>query len=88
MHANFNIFVSYQALWTGSAAGRTIHYTDGNATMLSSTSLNALSLSQATSGHSESVDLEVVDEIIERTPREATTFPLVYKAYIEVLQEQ
>lgn len=68
--------------------GRTAHHTDSDAIMLSSTGLNALSLSQATSGYSESVDLEVVDEIIEHAPREATTFPLVYKAYIEVLQEQ
>jgi protein SFI1 len=56
--------------------------------MLSSASFNALSLSQATSGYSEEVDLEVIDEIIERAPREATTFPLVYRAYLQVLQEQ
>ena len=56
--------------------------------MLSSHSMNALSFSQATSGYSQSVDLDVVDEIIHRAPREATTFPLVYKAYLEVLQEQ
>jgi protein SFI1 len=56
--------------------------------MLSASSFSALSISQATSGYSESVDLDVVDEIIERAPREATTFPLVYRAYLEVLQEQ
>lgn len=32
------------------------------------------------------VDLELVEQIIERAPRSATTFPLVYKAYGEVLE--
>lgn len=53
-----------------------------------SASFSGLSISQATSGYSESVDLDVIDEIIQRAPRQATTFPLVYSAYLEVLQEQ
>ena len=36
----------------------------------------------------EGLDLDVLEEIIERAPRGATTFPLVYRAYGIVLEEQ
>jgi protein SFI1 len=44
-------------------------------------------LSYASSSLSQDVDLELVEEIIQRAPRSATTFPLVYRAYGEVLEE-
>lgn len=37
---------------------------------------------------SEEVDLELVQDIIDRAPRSATTFPQVYQAYGDVLQGQ
>jgi len=45
-------------------------------------------LSYASSSLSQDVDLEIVEEIIQRAPRSATTFPLVYRAYGEVLEEK
>lgn len=53
-----------------------------------SLSQSGMSHSFISSGYSESVDLEVVDEIIERSPRSATAFPVVYKAYVSVLQDK
>jgi hypothetical protein len=47
-----------------------------------------MSTSRASSTWSENVDLELVEQIIERAPRSATSFPLVYRAYGEVLEEQ
>lgn len=45
-------------------------------------------LSYSTSGLSQDVDLDLIEDIIGRAPRSATTFPLVYKAYGEVLEEK
>ena len=45
-------------------------------------------LSHASSSLLQDVDLEIVEEIIQRAPRSATTFPLVYRAYGEVLEEK
>lgn len=53
--------------------------------LLSASTLSALSNS---SSALEGIDLEVIEEIIERAPRSATTFPLVYRAYGIVLEEQ
>jgi hypothetical protein len=51
--------------------------------------VSALSgLSYSTASFSQDVDLDIVDEIITRAPRNATAFPLVYKAYGEVLEEK
>ena len=36
----------------------------------------------------EPVDLDLIEQIIERAPRSATSFPLVYRAYGEVLEDQ
>jgi hypothetical protein len=47
-----------------------------------------MSTSRASSTWSENVDLELVEQIIERAPRSATSFPLVYRAYGEVLEAQ
>lgn len=56
--------------------------------MLGASSFSLLSQSVASSGYSESVELDIVDEIIERAPRSATAFPLVYKAYVSTLQDK
>lgn len=53
--------------------------------MLTSSTLSRIS--QVSASYSENVDLGVVDSIIERA-RNATTFPEVYKAYVEVLEDQ
>ena len=45
------------------------------------------SISAALSGLSPR-DVELIDEIIERSPPSATTFLMVFKAYNEVLQER
>jgi protein SFI1 len=45
-------------------------------------------LSYVSSSLSPDVDLNLVEEIILRAPRSATTFPLVYRAYGEVLEEK
>jgi protein SFI1 len=45
-------------------------------------------LSYASASLSQDVDLELVEEIIQRAPRSAATFPLVYRAYREVLEEK
>lgn len=55
--------------------------------MLAVSALSGLSHSTANS-YSQDVDLDLVEEIIDRAPRSATTFPLVYKAYGEVLEEK
>ena len=54
--------------------------------MLAVSSLSGIS--QASSSLSDSLDIDLVEEIIDRAPRSATSFPLVYKAYGEVLEEQ
>jgi protein SFI1 len=54
--------------------------------MLALSSLSGLSL--RSSGVSQDVDLELVEQIIHRSPRSATTFPSVYRAYGEVLEEK
>jgi protein SFI1 len=54
--------------------------------MLALSSLSGLSL--GSSAVSQDVDLELVEEIIHRSPRSATTFPSVYRAYGEVLEEK
>ena len=56
--------------------------------MLSASSISGLSHSLLSSGYSESVDLDLVDQIIESSPRDATTFPVVYKAYVTVLEDK
>ncbi|RXK36991.1 hypothetical protein M231_05755 [Tremella mesenterica] len=43
--------------------------------------------SNSTASVSEHVDLELVNRIIERAPRSATTFPLILRAYNEVLED-
>ena len=53
---------------------------------LAASTLSALS--NASSSLSQSVDLEIVDEIINRAPRSATSFGFVYSAYNDVLEEQ
>lgn len=45
-------------------------------------------ISQVSSGVSQDVDLDLVEQIIENAPRSATTFPLVYRAYGEVLEKK
>jgi protein SFI1 len=54
--------------------------------MLGLSSLSGLSL--GSTAVSQDVDLELVEEIITRAPRSATTFPSVYRAYGEVLEEK
>lgn len=54
--------------------------------MLALSGLSGLSYSSA--GLSQDVELELVEQIIDRAPRSATTFPLVYKSYGEVLEEK
>jgi protein SFI1 len=54
--------------------------------MLALSSLSGLS--HSSTGLSQDVDLDLVERIIERAPRSATTFPLVYRAYGEVLEEK
>ncbi|ORY33494.1 Sfi1 spindle body protein-domain-containing protein [Naematelia encephala] len=53
--------------------------------MLRASTLSGLSSNSTTI--TDDVDLEVVQEIIERAPRSATTFPRVFEAYGQVLQE-
>ncbi|RSH91820.1 hypothetical protein EHS25_009190 [Saitozyma podzolica] len=53
--------------------------------MLAASSLSAIS--RASSSLTEAVDLDLIEEIIDRAPRAATTFPQVHRAYIEVLEE-
>jgi protein SFI1 len=45
-------------------------------------------LSHGSSSISEDVDLDLVEEIIQRAPRSTKTFPSVYRAYCEVLEEK
>ena len=45
-------------------------------------------ISQISSSVSQDVDLDLVEQIIESAPRSATTFPLVYRAYGEVLERK
>ena len=54
-------------------------------TLLSASTLSALSNSSSLVEH---IDLELVEEMIVRAPRSATSFPLIYKAYCQVLEEQ
>lgn len=54
--------------------------------MLAASSPSAIS--RASSSLTEAVDLDLIEEIIDRAPRAATTFPQVHRAYIEVLEEQ
>lgn len=44
--------------------------------------------SQVSSGVSQDVDLDLVEQIINNAPRSATTFPLVYRAYGEILEQK
>ena len=53
---------------------------------LSASTLTALS--NASSSLLDTVDLDLVEEIIQRAPRTATSFPLVYRAYGQVLEEK
>lgn len=39
------------------------------------------------SASADDVDLQLVGEIIERASRDATTFPVVYQAYSDVLRD-
>ena len=55
------------------------------AALLSVSSVSGLG--HSSSSLSEDIDLRIVEEIIERAPRSATSFPLVYRAYGEVLDE-
>ena len=54
--------------------------------MLGLTSLSGLS--RDSSSIAQDVDLDLVEQMIEKAPRSATTFPLVYKAYGEVLEQR
>lgn len=45
-------------------------------------------ISGASSSLNESVDLDVIEQIIERAPRNATSWPQVYRTYGEVLEEK
>lgn len=56
--------------------------------MQATSSFSGTSNSLISSGYSESVDLDLVDEIIERSPRSATAFPVVYKSYVSALQDK
>ncbi|KAL7418488.1 hypothetical protein Q5752_006946 [Cryptotrichosporon argae] len=49
--------------------------------------LRGYSLSSSLSSASEAVDIGIAAEIIDRAPRAATSFPQVYRAYGEVLEE-
>ncbi len=51
--------------------------------------LSSLSgISAASTSLSESVDLEIIEQIIDRAPRGATSWPQVYRAYGEALEEK
>lgn len=52
---------------------------------ISSSTLSALS---ASTSLLEEVDLDLIEEIIERAPRSATSFPYIYRSYCQVLEEQ
>ena len=56
------------------------------AALLSASTLT--SLGHSSTSISESVDLDLIEQIIDRAPRQATSFPLVYRAYGEVLEEK
>jgi len=56
-----------------------------SSTLLSTSTISALSSS---SSLLDGVDLDIVEEIIERAPRSATTFPPIHRAYGLVLEEQ
>jgi len=73
---------SSSCLWSMTSYGYGQYSQD---VLLSASTLSALSNS---SSALEGIDLEVIEEIIERAPRSATTFPLVYRAYGIVLEEQ
>ena len=56
---------------------------------LTASAISGLSgLSYGSSSVTDHVDLGIIDDIIERAPRSATTFPLVQRAYSEVLLEK
>lgn len=46
------------------------------------------SISGISSSILEAVDFGIVEAIIDKSPRSATSFPSVYRAYGQVLQEQ
>ena len=58
---------------------------EAQSTLLTSSTFSVL---DASASILEEIDLEIVEEIIERAPRTATSFPLVYRAYSQVLDEQ
>jgi protein SFI1 len=56
-----------------------------SSTLLSTSTLSALSNS---SSLLDGVDVDIIEEIIERAPRSAATFPPIHRAYGLVLEEQ